>query len=1218
MSGSIIGGRYECQDEIGAGGMGQVYRAQDLQTGLTVAIKRLRPELSAANPEIVSRFQREAEALRQLNHPNIVTVYDSGQDAQGHYIVMEYVSGGSLADLLMDIPRLPLKRLYTLALDLADALTRAHRLDIIHRDLKPANILIAEDATPRLTDFGVAHFGDQTGLTQAGGIVGTYAYLSPEAATGQPPSVLSDIWSFGVILFEMLTGERPFKGDYPAAVLTGILTQPAPDIAALRPETPDALQDLVYRMLTKNRAARIPSVRLVGAELEALSKGEASTLYGSTPITAVAAERDFAPTSTPTAQRLLRLPAQSTPFIGRQRELAELSDLLAGDCRLITLHGPGGMGKSRLSIEAARLVSPQFSDGVFWVALAPLTGPEQIAGAIGEALEFKFGGGDPLAQLQEYLRERHLLLVMDNFEHVAAGASDIAALLEAAPGLRVLASSRARLGVQAECLYDLGGMDLPTSESATVFEEFSAVQMFLAYASRSHAGFQISEGTKPAILRICRAVQGMPLGLELAAAWLRLLSPEEIAQELEADLDFLESDGLDRPERHRSMRAVFDYSWKLLDEAGRASFMALSVFRGGFTREAAQQVTGCKLPALVGLVDRSLLRRDAGGRFELHELLRQYAAEQLEGSGKAEDFRRRHADYYLARLIENSSAQVSSIPLKTRIGQIEQEWDNIRVAAEQAIKSDRSADMPEVLNALTSAVEILGRYLDGISLYSEAIDHLRRRPEMRRCLGLALVGLAGARSRLSQTQQALALADEARPILLECGLPTEITYATVTKSYYHMALGDLNEALRWGAEAVEAGKVAPESPQYETALSHLGYLHYLNGQHQEALRLMREANRLAHAGGMTYAVAYSSNNMAEVLMALGDYDGAAPRLAEAYSIFQELGNKRGMAFTRSNEARIALFSGDAEQAMPYFDEAAQLYREIGDRWGYASVLEKYVWRRMMMGDEEGALKTAQEALSLRREIGDSAGIAESQGTLGMIHLAMGDMEQAALILAEAAKHSRQLGYVGQAANIESSYAAALLNLGLYKEALAAAQSSFDTFEGLGEEANAAGARASLALAHMATGNYEMGEEHLHAANQPGMRETGLPREFLLSLGWALLHLHKADLALAREALIRGVRAQNAGRSYRFMLAWWLDPALSLLQAESQWELLGEALGFAGTLTTLMQRTREALPGMQAQVGAALGSAAAAALMARGQGLSAEELVARITADGTAP
>jgi serine/threonine protein kinase len=270
----VVANRFELDYLIGEGGVGRVYKGLDTQTGEPVAIKVLRPEVILDTPDLVERFRREGEVLRELNHPNIVTELAMFEEAGQHYIIMEYAPGGSLADLLRNQPQLPLERALAIGLEVADALARAHHLDVIHRDIKPGNILLAQDGTPRLTDFGLAHIASYPPITTRGDVIGTFQYLSPEGCNRQPLDERADIWSLGVVLFEMLAGERPFEGEgYPGAIVSAILNQPVPSLAGFRDDLPPALDDLVGRMLAKNRGTRVPSMRQVGAELEAIVRG---------------------------------------------------------------------------------------------------------------------------------------------------------------------------------------------------------------------------------------------------------------------------------------------------------------------------------------------------------------------------------------------------------------------------------------------------------------------------------------------------------------------------------------------------------------------------------------------------------------------------------------------------------------------------------------------------------------------------------------------------------------------------------------------------------------------------------------------------------------------------------------------------------------------------------------------------------------------------------
>lgn len=267
---TVIGERYELQDFLGEGGMGRVYRGLDLQTDALVAVKMLKPEVMVSSPEQVERFRREAEALYQLDHPNIVRVLNT-LIHEGHYcIVMEYMPGGSLRDLVRREKRLSIRYTLELALDLCDALKRTHRLRIIHRDVKPDNVLLSADGVPHLTDFGQAHVSDAETLTRVGQIIGTINYMAPEILLKQAADPRTDIWGFGVMLYEMVSGYRPFMGENSAQVIAAILHQPIPDLQKLRPDCPPRLAKLVAAMLEKKRDSRIFSVREVGAQVEVI------------------------------------------------------------------------------------------------------------------------------------------------------------------------------------------------------------------------------------------------------------------------------------------------------------------------------------------------------------------------------------------------------------------------------------------------------------------------------------------------------------------------------------------------------------------------------------------------------------------------------------------------------------------------------------------------------------------------------------------------------------------------------------------------------------------------------------------------------------------------------------------------------------------------------------------------------------------------------------
>ncbi len=342
------------------------------------------------------------------------------------------------------------------------------------------------------------------------------------------------------------------------------------------------------------------------------------------------------------------LPAPATPFLGRELELAQIAERLADpSCRLLTLLGPGGIGKTRLALQVAAGHQPVFADGVAYVSLAGVETGERaesdLASALAGALNAPFRDSeDAQAQLTAVLRPLELLLVVDNFEHLAGEAGLLADLLMEAPRCKLLVTSRQQLDLVEEWIYELQGLPLPTGADG---EESSAVVLFERSARRSSHAFALDESSRGAVVQICRLVSGMPLAIELAAGWVRLLSCAEIAVEVARSLDVLAAGQRNLPERHRSMRAVFEYSWRLLSQGEQTVLAALSVFAGGFGRDAAQAVAQAGLPMPMALASKSLVQRMDAGRYMLHELVRQYAQEQLTNSPQWTPVRDSHLAY---------------------------------------------------------------------------------------------------------------------------------------------------------------------------------------------------------------------------------------------------------------------------------------------------------------------------------------------------------------------------------------------------------------------------------------------------------------------------------------------------------------------------------------------------------------------------------------------
>ncbi len=436
------------------------------------------------------------------------------------------------------------------------------------------------------------------------------------------------------------------------------------------------------------------------------------------------------PPTQPTLYRPTPLPTFLIPFVGRQGLLASIRERLTDPaCRLLTLVGPGGCGKTRLAVEAVSTLLPDFPDGIFFVPLAGVLSPIVIVPSIAQALEFIFTGErDPLLQLLDFLQSKHLLLLLDNFEHLLDGVEIVTQILESASNVKVLVTSRARLDLLCETLLPIYGMRIPKDKVENISEilEYSAVNLFLENARRVVPDYQPNNIDLNQILVICRLVEGMPLAILLAAAWTRLLSPAEIASQItEHSLELLESRSQDLPERQRSMRAVFESSWRLLDKEEKGILAALSVFRGGFSAEAAAQVAGASLSSLAGLAGKSLIQRNPNGRFEIHDLLRQFAAEKLSTlPGVEYSVRDRHSRYFSDFLAQRCE-RINLIIERATIQETGREIDNLRLAWDWAVDHGQVEIMENCHTPLTRFLVSQGQFLEGKEMFARAALRMR-------------------------------------------------------------------------------------------------------------------------------------------------------------------------------------------------------------------------------------------------------------------------------------------------------------------------------------------------------------------------------------------------------------------------------------------------------------------------------------------------------------
>jgi predicted ATPase/transcriptional regulator with XRE-family HTH domain len=657
--------------------------------------------------------------------------------------------------------------------------------------------------------------------------------------------------------------------------------------------------------------------------------------------------REFEPPAGPASVHG-NLPRALTPFIGREPELEALHRLIRDPgCSLLTILGPGGIGKTRLAIEIAARQRELFPDGAWFVPLAPLTSSEYLVPAIADALRFRFQDPTtPLEQLLNYLQGKNALLVLDNSEHLLDGVDVFTEILKHCPGVKLLVTSRERLNLLSEWVFEIHGLPVPRPDQAEQFEEYSSTALFLQSARRVQAGYEVQEEDRQWVARICQVMEGLPLGIELAAAWVGILSCAEIAREIERNLDFLEAPLRDMPERQRSLRATLDHSWNLLDSEEKAVLSRLSVFRGSFHREAAEEICGAGLTTLSSLKDKSLLRRADGGFYDLHELIRQYAALRL-AEDVSEDYqvKDRHAHYFAKRLSEWEKALKSSRQAEA-LDEIELEIDNLRLAWQRMVTRcgldghENALFSQDLLRSslfsLSLFFEMRCRYWEAVNLFDQAAETLKttRKSASKMDDLQSIDSLLGRITAFLGYHQYLQLYYQAGETLAEafrllendtCGKGQ----AQVILAWIYQAQGRYQEAADLFQHSLVAFQQEKDEWWYTLALSYLAGIFLAQGNIQECVPLLQESLKRIEAGDLRLG-AITRTCLGYAYFFLGDYAGAERLLQESLCLNDQLGNTRQMAYNHRILGQVALASGKVEEAQARFQQCVDHYSSYGE------------------------------------------------------------------------------------------------------------------------------------------------------------------------------------------------------------------------------------------------------------------------------------------------
>jgi len=688
--------------------------------------------------------------------------------------------------------------------------------------------------------------------------------------------------------------------------------------------------------------------------------------------------RPVAPVATPRGRT--NLPESSTSFVGRERELAEIKRRLPAT-RLLTLTGTGGIGKTRLALQAAAEVHDAYRDGVWFVDLAPLRDAALVPSALAQVLQLKETAGQPLlTTLCNHLRTKQILLILDNCEHMLDACAQLAeALLRDTAQVTLIATSREPLHLKGERVHPLSALPLPdpTGDAQSIARS-DAVQLFVERARQQRPHFDLQEGRARAVALLCVRLDGIPLALELAAARVAVLPVEEIVRLLDQRFRLLTSGGRELP-RHQTLRAMIDWSYELLDGAEKVLFARLSVFAGGWTLKAASEVCSDESIAkddvvyvLIRLIEQSLVvAEEDGDRYRMLETVREYAQERLEepaiGAAIRERWRDRHLAYFLA-LAEEAEPKLNGAQQRNWLDRLEMEHDNLRLALTWATGGGDAVSGMRLASACWRFWLIRGYAREGLGWLSAMLATVpARQPTAHRAKALLAAGTMA--KTISDYSQARTLYEQALSISRELGVQRRVA----------AALGNL-------------GMVAAEQGDYPAA----------RAWHEQSLAIWREL-------GDRLGIARDLISLGNVVHAQGDELAARSLYEQSLAIERELGDQRGTAVVLHCLAGVAYYRNDYAAARLLLDQALVVRRELGDRWGIASTLNNLGMVAHEEGDYPSSRALLTESLAMRRDLFDRSGMAESLEALASLAFTLGRTEQGARLCGHAARLRDEIG-----------------------------------------------------------------------------------------------------------------------------------------------------------------------------------------------------------------
>jgi non-specific serine/threonine protein kinase len=1062
---------YRILDLLGRGGMGVVYKAEDTRLRRLVALKFL-SETQAHDTMALERLRREARAASALNHPNICAIHDIDEFQGQPFIVMELLEGKPLSATLDGKPQ-ELEEILKIARQAAAALAASHEKLIIHRDIKPSNIMVTLQGDVKLLDFGLAKTGKPltpeattaVTVTATGSIMGTIQYMSPEQALGQTVDHRTDIFSLGVLLYEMATGRLPFSGSTMIETINHIINTEPEAISQLNVNIPPGLERVISRCLEKSAQHRFQSASQL---LEDLSKPDPDTGRQN--------------------RRGIRnnLPEQVSRFIGRQAEKAEIRRLMTSS-RLLTLAGYGGIGKTRLALEVAAASLNDYADGVWFVELASLSDESLVPQTIAATLGLREERGRSIeATIEGYVKQRRLLLILDNCEHLISMCARTAdALLRSSAGLSILATSREVLAINGETVFRVPSLD-------------KALELFTDRARSVRPDFQLTERNAATLANICTRLEGIPLAVELAASRVKAMSVDQIEARLGDRLTLLTGGSRTALPRQQTLRGAIDWSYNLLSQAEQTLFRRLSVFSGGCTLDAAETVCavegvnrGDVLELVSALVDKSLVStedRDGQQRYRFMATLQEYAQVRLEESGETHEIRRRFVDFFLD-LADEGDRNIFGPLQKTWLDRLTLELDNLRSVLNWALSNDVQRGL-RMVASLGQFWNLRGHFVEGRRWLQQSLSNASSTS------GKHLAKALMSSGRLAWMQGDYALAqlhcEQALRMFRELGDKVGITGALANLGNVARLKGDPATEIALHTESLAISRECGHKRGIAVSLNNLGIAADVAGDYPRARALHEESLAISIEIGDKRSTAMSFDNLANTLLHQGDFTAALSFQEQSLAIRRELGDKHGISASLNNLGEVVWQLGDHVRAASIFNEALEIRRELGDRTGIAMSLNSLSEMARRESNYASAAALGNESVSLFRELGHKFGIAIASSNLAEIRSLQGDFDGAGTLYTECLERFREMGD-------KYSIATTLCGLGTIArrqskpaEAMSLLVEGLSLFEELGAVADVLTTIERLATLALSVRQQERAAA-LYAASQALREQLNLPR-----------------------------------------------------------------------------------------------------------------------------